>query len=146
MPKGNSERHNGGTGRGGFERGGEDRGVRGQVEAMGQQIQEGAAQVGRRLSEGYGSASEEAARRYRRAEGMMARNPTPSVLIGFGIGFGLGLVLTTLLARPEETWAERHIPDRLRRAPDSLSNLADSLRNLPEAIARHLPSTMTRNG
>jgi ElaB/YqjD/DUF883 family membrane-anchored ribosome-binding protein len=142
MPKGNPERQNGGTGRGGPERGGEDRGVRDQVQAVGQQIQESASQAGQRLGEGYGLAREEAARRLRQAEGMVARNPAPSVLIGFGIGFGLGLVLTTLLARPEETWAERHIPDRLRRAPDSLNNLAETLRNLPEAIARHLPSQM----
>ncbi|AGA25397.1 hypothetical protein [Singulisphaera acidiphila] len=142
MPKGNSERHNGGTGRGGPERSGDDRGVRDRVQAVGQQIHEGAAQVGQRLSEGYGSASEAATRRLRRAEGMVARNPAPSVLIGFGIGFGLGLVLTTLLARPEETWAERHLPDRLRHAPDSLSNLAGSLRNLPESISRHIPRAM----
>jgi len=112
---------------------------------VGQKIQEGAAQVGQRLTEGYDTVREEAARRYRRAEGAMARNPMPSVLVGFGIGFGLGLVLTTLLTRPEETWAERHIPDRLRHAPDSLTNLAESLRNLPEAIARRLPSQL-RNG
>jgi ElaB/YqjD/DUF883 family membrane-anchored ribosome-binding protein len=130
MPKGNQERHNGGA----------DRGGREQAQAVGQRIQEGAAQVGQRVSEGYDSVREEAARRYRRAEGMMARNPTPSVLIALGVGFGLGLVLTTLLARPEETWAERNLPDRLRRAPDALSNLAESLRNLPEAIARNLPS------
>jgi len=68
----------------------------------------------------------------------MARNPTQSVLIGFGIGFGLGLVLTTMLHRPEETWAERHLPDRLRNAPDSLHHLADTIRSLPDAIARRL--------
>ncbi len=81
----------------------------------------------------------------RAAEGMMARNPASSVMIGFGVGFGLGLVLTTLLSRPEETWADRYLPDRLRNAPDSLHHLADSLRGLPDAIARRIPSQM-RNG
>ncbi|SIO66764.1 PEP-CTERM protein-sorting domain-containing protein [Singulisphaera sp. GP187] len=144
MPKGNSERQNGGMGRGEPERGGENRGVRDQVQAVGHQIHEGVAQVGQRLGEGYDSAREDAARRLRLAEGMVARNPAPSVLIGFGIGFGFGIVLTTLLTRPrpEETWAERHLPDRLRNAPDSLGHLADTLRNLPEAIARHLPNAM----
>jgi len=103
--------------------------------------------VGQRLSEGYDTAREEMTRRYRRAEGMMARNPTPSVLIGFGIGFGLGLVLTTMLGE-RETWAERHVPDRFRKLPDSLQDtleqLADSVRGLPDAIKSHIPSTLTR--
>lgn len=124
MPKGNQERQN---------NSGADRGGREEPQAVGQKIQEGAAQVGQRLSEGYGAVREEAAHRYRRAEGMMARNPAQSVLMGFGLGFGLGLALTTLLARPEETWAERYLPDRLRHAPESLNTLA-------EAIARRLPS------
>jgi len=130
-------RHNGGAARGGRE----------PSQNIGQRVQEGAGQVGQRLSEGYDATREELARRYRRTEGMVARNPTPSVLIGFGIGFGLGLVVTTMLAE-RETWAEKHVPDRLRKLPDSmqdtLEQLADSVRNLPDAITRHLPSTLTR--
>jgi hypothetical protein len=132
-------RHNGGAGRS----------AREALQNVGQQFQEGAEQVGQRAREGYESARDEMGRRYRRAEGMMARNPTPSILISFGIGFGLGLVVTSLLAEGErETWAERHVPDRLRRLPgslqDTLEQLSDSVRNLPEAIARHVPSTLTR--
>jgi len=109
------------------------RGVGEKIQGMGEQIQQGAAQVGQRLRENYDSASSEVARRYRGAEGMMARNPAPSVLIGFGIGFGLGLVLTSMLAKPEPTWAEKHLPDSLRNAPDTIHTLAES-------IARRLPS------
>lgn len=121
----------------GRQNGGADRGIREQIQDAGQRIQEGAQQASQHLRENFDDAREEAARQYRRAEGMMARNPTPSVLIGFGIGFGLGLVLTTMLAQPEETWAERHLPDRLRRAPESLQDLA-------EAVARHLPKQFVR--
>jgi len=133
----------------GRQNGGSDRGARDPIQNVGEQIQnvgskiqEGAAEMGHRIHENYDVAREEMGRRYRAAEGTMARNPTSSVLIGFGIGFGLGLVLTTLLNRPEETWADRYLPDRLRHAPDSLHHLADSLRNLPDAVARRMPSSM----
>lgn len=103
--------------------------------------------MGERLREGYDSARDEMGRRYRRAEGMMARNPMPSILIGFGIGFGLGLVVTTMLGE-REGWAERHVPDRVRKMPDqlhdTLEQLADSVRNLPDTIMSHLPSSLTR--
>jgi hypothetical protein len=117
--------------------------------------------VGSRLREGYDASKEELARRYRRAEGTFARNPSSSVLIGFGIGFGVGLALTTILVGREETWAERYLPDSLRdlpenvrrsrlarsvqdaQLPDSVHNtleqLASSLKDLPSAIARVLP-------
>jgi hypothetical protein len=112
-------------------------------------VQEGAEQVGQHLNEGYESARDELGRRYRHAEGSIARNPAPSIFLGFGIGFGLGLVITTLLAeRQRETWADRYVPDRFRNLPESLQGtldqLADSVRNLPEALGRHLPSTLTR--
>jgi len=127
--------------------GGAARGARESVQNVGQRVQEGAEQVGRRVNEGYESARDEMSRRYRRTEGMIARNPAPSVLVGFGIGFGLGLVITTMLGE-RETWAERHVPDRFRKMPDSLQDtleqLAASVRNLPDAITRHLPSTLTR--
>jgi len=114
-----------------------------------QRVQEGVQQVGQQFRESYGSARDEMGRRYRRAEGMMARNPAPSVLIGFGIGFGLGLVVTSLLGeRHRETWADRYVPDRLRGLPDSLQDsleqLTESVRNLPDAVKAHLPSSLTR--
>jgi len=116
---------------------------------VGQRVQEGAEHVGEQVRQGYQSAREELGRRYRRTEGMMARNPAPSVLIGFGIGFGLGLVMTTLLAeRRRETWADRYVPERLRSLPDSLQDtldhLAESVRNLPDVLKSQLPSSMTR--
>jgi hypothetical protein len=113
---------------------------------MGQRVQERAGEMGQQVREGYETARDEMGRRYRRAEGMMARNPSSSVLIGFGIGFGAGLILTTLLGERRQTWAERHVPDRLRQLPDSLHDtldqLADSVRSLPEAIMSHMPSTL----
>lgn len=130
--------------------GGHDGGAREQIQSVGRRIQEGAEQTSRRLREGFDSARDEAARRYRRVEGTIARNPAPSVLLGFGIGFGLGLILTTMLVGEEETWAERHLPDSIRRripdslrhAPDKISELADAIRDLPDQIARRLPSSL----
>jgi len=119
-------------------------GAREEVQSVGDKIKEGAAQASQSLREGYETVSEEMSHRYRRAEGMLARNPTQSVLIAFGVGFGLGIVLTTMLNGPEEAWAERHVPDRLRNAPDSLHHLADSIRSLPDAIARRLPGHLLR--
>jgi ElaB/YqjD/DUF883 family membrane-anchored ribosome-binding protein len=123
--------------------------MREQLQNAGRQVQEGAQQVGERVRENYDYAREEAARRYRHAEGMMARNPTQSVMIAFGAGFGLGLVLTTLLSRPEETWADRHIPDRyrdrLRKTPDALHDLAESIRHMPDAISSRVSSYMGRS-
>jgi hypothetical protein len=119
-------------------------------------IRSGAEQVGRRVREGFESARDEMSREYRSAEGMVARNPASSVLIGFGVGFGLGILLTTVLTHREETWAERYLPDSLRdfRMPDRMSraaqqvpdslhssfhNLAESIRELPSSIARLMP-------
>ena len=52
------------------------------------------------------------------------------------VGFGLGVILTSLLSH-EETWSERNLPDSVRNMPDSIHQLA-------EAIARRLPSSLTR--
>jgi ElaB/YqjD/DUF883 family membrane-anchored ribosome-binding protein len=129
--------------------------------------------VSQRVHEGYDSAREEAARRYRRVEGMVARNPAPSVLIGFGVGFGLGLILTTMLSQEEESWSDwsrrkahdsmdsardyardsmrharrsmHHAQDAMRHMPDAFHSLAESIRALPDAIARNLPSGLTRH-
>jgi hypothetical protein len=100
--------------------------------------------VGQQLREGYESARTEMGRRWRQAERTMARNPASSILIGFGLGFGVGLVVTSLLGeRRSETWAQRHLPDRLRNWPDALQDtleqLGDSVRRLPGAIKSHLP-------
>jgi hypothetical protein len=119
---------------------------------VGQQIREGAEAVGGRLREGYDSAREGIGRGYRRAAGGIARNPAPSVLISFGIGFGLGVVLVSLLGREEEIWAERNIPDRIRRVPESVSesvretvkNVPDQVHHLAEAIAGYLPRAIRR--
>ena len=101
-----------------------------------QRVQEGAEQVGQRVREGVGTAQDELGRRYRHVEGTVARNPSSSVLISFGVGFGLGVSLTSLLSH-EETWSERHLPDSVRNMPDSIHQLA-------EAIATRLPSGLTR--
>jgi ElaB/YqjD/DUF883 family membrane-anchored ribosome-binding protein len=122
--------------------GGSMQGAREQLQGAGQKIQEGAAQVGERVREGYEAASEAAAHRYRQAEGMVARNPGQSILVGFGVGFGLGVLLTVLLARrEEESWYEKYVPDSLRDVPDHLRHLPDRLRHMrvPESIARHMP-------
>jgi hypothetical protein len=103
-------------------------------------MQEGAGQVGQRVREGYETAREAVAQRYQRAEGMIARNPASSVMIGFGLGFGLGILLTLALTQREESpWSGwslgdsfRHIPERLRHVPDSIA------RHMPESIARHM--------
>jgi len=121
---------------------GADGGLHDRVQAVGQRIHDQVSEAGEQLSENYGQFREDAARRYRQAEGMMARNPNTSILFGLGLGFGLGLVLTTLLSRPEETWAERYLPDRLRRTPDSLQHLADSLKGLPDRLSQYLPNQM----
>ncbi len=120
------------------------------AENAAQRIQSGAEEVGRHLEEGVGAVRDELGRRYRDAETAVAMNPMSSVLIGFGLGFGLGVVVTALLGeRERDTWAGRHLPDRLRRMPDSLHDsleqLAESVRRLPEAIRGHLPSTLGRH-
>jgi hypothetical protein len=132
---------------------------------MGQGFNQGVGQVADRLREGYAAATEEFSDRYRRAEGMVARNPSSSVLVGFGLGFGLGLALTAMLGRREETWGEyaqregrntfRDLPRHARRLdrkwgvsekvselPDTVHStfhhLADTLRDLPSMIARSM--------
>jgi hypothetical protein len=116
---------------------------------VGGQIREGAENVSNRLREGYDTAREGIGRGYRRAEGTIARNPAPSVLIGFGVGFGLGIALVTMFGREDETWAERHIPDRLRNMPDhlrdSMKHVPDHAHHLADAIAAHLPHAIRKH-
>jgi len=94
-----------------------------------------AADAGQRVMEGVDYARDHMAHTYRRAEGMVARNPVPSLATSFGIGFGLGMLVTLLLTQREETWAERNIPDSWRNLPDRLRHM-----NLPDSVARHMPS------
>ncbi|HEY2157018.1 MAG TPA: hypothetical protein VGH33_15425 [Isosphaeraceae bacterium] len=116
---------------------------------VGGQIREGAENVSSRLREGYDTAREGVGRGYRRAEGAIARNPAPSVLIGFGVGFGLGIALVSLFAQEDETWAERHIPDRLRNMPDqlrdSMKHVPGNAHHLADAIAAHLPHAIRKH-
>ena len=92
--------------------------------------------MGQRVREGLGTAQDAMGERYRNVEGTVARNPSSSVLISFGVGFGLGVILTSMMGR-EETWSEKHLPDSVRNMPDSIHQLA-------EAIAKRLPSGLSR--
>ena len=146
--------------------GGSAQGAREPLQGVGQQFQQGAEQAASRLREGYDSAREGAAQGYRQAEGMAARNPGPSLLLGFGVGFGLGLVLCSMFTR-EETWAEKYlpeslqdVPDRYKRlasslkssaseamqdAPDRYQSLLSSLRSLPKHVHDYLPSSIAKH-
>ena len=135
-------------------------GVRQSAQNLVQGAQEGLEQVGGRLRDGYGAVSEQAAHQYRQAEGAVARNPTTSVLVGFGLGLGLGLAISALIAsEEEETWAEKYVPDSVRdmshrlgkiryrdvasHVPDwhdSFGHLSETIKDLPAAIARMMPS------
>jgi hypothetical protein len=124
--------------------------MRESIQNAGERIQSRSEELGRQIQDGAETACEELGRGYRHAETMMAMNPATSVLIGFGLGFGFGLVVTAMLGERERgTWAERNLPDRLRRMPDSLHDsldqLADSVRRLPDAIRAHLPNTLGRH-
>jgi ElaB/YqjD/DUF883 family membrane-anchored ribosome-binding protein len=124
--------------------GGSAQGARDQLRNVGQQVQRGAEQVSNRIREGYDSAREGAVQGYRQAEGAVARNPAPSLLIGFGVGFGLGLVLCSMFTR-EETWAEKYLPEPLQDVPDRYKSLVSSLRSLPRTVYDHLPSSVARH-
>lgn len=129
---GHNSGHNGGSS-----------GAREKLQAVGQQVQHGVEEAGNRLRGGYESAREGALHGYRQAEGTVARNPTSSILIGFGVGFGLGLVLTSMFRR-EETWAEKYLPESLQDVPDRYKNLVASLRDVPDSVKKSLPRSVTR--
>lgn len=89
-------------------------GTAGQARDVANRLQEGAGQLGDQARAGLaaagdhlGTARESALHGYRQAEGAIARNPSTSVLIGFGVGLGLGLLLTGLLTREERPWYDR---------------------------------------
>jgi ElaB/YqjD/DUF883 family membrane-anchored ribosome-binding protein len=120
-------------------------GAREQLQNVGQKFQEQAEQVGNRLHEGYDTAREGAMYGFRQAEGLVARNPAPSILIGLGVGFGLGLVLSSMLTSREETWAEKYLPESLQDAPDRYHRLVESLRSLPRTVHDHLPHAVAKH-
>jgi ElaB/YqjD/DUF883 family membrane-anchored ribosome-binding protein len=125
--------------------GGTPQGVREQIQNVGQQVQEGAEQAANRLRDGYDSAREGAVQGYRQAEGLVARNPAPSLLISLGVGFGLGLVLSSMFRTREETWAEKYLPESLQDAPDRYHRLVESLKSLPKTVHDHLPTAVARH-
>lgn len=123
------------------------------------QAQQGAQRLAEQAGEHLGSAREGALRGYRQAEGAIARNPAPAMLIGFGVGFGLGVVLCSLLGQKEETWAEKYLPDSLRNVPDQANSLVGSLKkkvpdqyeslietlkDLPQSVAAQLPRSISK--
>lgn len=124
------------------------------------QAKQAVGQVAQQAGEHYDNIREGALKGYRQAEGTIARNPAPAVLIGFGVGFGLGVVLTSLLARrEEETWAEKYLPNSLKNVPDQASSLASSLKkkvpdhyeslietlkDLPQSVAAQLPRSISK--
>ncbi len=119
-------------------------GVREPIQNVGQQVRQGAEQVSNRLREGYDTAREGALHGYHEAEGLVSRNPAPSLLIGLGVGFGVGLVLSSLFQR-EETWAEKYLPESLQDAPDRYHRLVESLRSLPKTVHDHLPHAVSKH-
>ena len=118
--------------------------ARQQNEDAGRDHQQATETVTDRLREGYDTAREGAMQGYRQAEGLVARNPGSSLLIGFGVGFGLGVVLTTLLSR-EQSWTERHLSGVFQDVPDRYHRLVDSLKSLPSTVHDHLPSSITKH-
>jgi hypothetical protein len=136
--------NNGGRGQAPAANGGQSNaanpGVTERVQAAGEDLRARAGEVSQAAREHLGDARELLAHKYRRTEGMIARNPSSSVLIGFGLGIGAGLLLTALFAREEETWYERHLPERLRDMPERLGSLKlrEHLRDLPSRL-RDLP-------
>ncbi len=129
----------------GRQNGGAHFGAQESMHNFGEKLHEGIQQAGQYGSEQWDAAREEAQRRYEGAQDLVRSNPAPSVLIGLGVGFGLGLVLTSLLGRREESWAERNYPETYRGMSSSLHNLAESVRSLPDTIARRIPSQFGRS-
>lgn len=118
--------------------------VAGQAQQAAGQAQEAARPYVDQAREQLGNAREAALSGYRQAEGTIARNPTPAILIGFGVGFGLGIVLTSLLTRKEETWSEKYLPDQLQNLPDQYSSLLSTLKGLPKTVQAQLPKGVSK--
>lgn len=97
--------------------------------------------VTNRIQDAYESARGTVAEGYRNAEDVVSNYPAPSVLVGFGLGFGLGLVLCSILAKPEPTWAERYLPESLQDLPDNVQRFAH---HLPSNLRSQLPRAVSR--
>lgn len=109
------------------------------------QAKASAEQLAQQAREHYGNISEGAMKGYRQAEGAVARNPAPAMLISFGVGFGLGVVICSLLAgKKEETWAEKYLPESLQDVPDQYSSLVSQLKGLPKTIQSQLPKSVSK--
>jgi hypothetical protein len=129
--------------------GGTNRGQSESLHQFGEQVNEGLGEIGQRFREGYEGAGDALGRGYHQAEEVMAANPMSSLFISFGLGLAFGLIVTAMLGeRERESWAERHVPDRLRNLPGSLHDTLDQLtvavRNLPDTIREHMPAAVTR--
>ena len=118
--------------------------VAGQAQQAVGQAQEAARPYVDQAKEQLGNAREAALSGYRQAEGTIARNPAPAVLIGFGVGFGLGIVLTSLLTKKEETWSEKYLPEKLQDLPDQYSSLLSTLKGLPKSVQSQLPKSVSK--
>lgn len=108
------------------------------------QVKQKAEQLAQQAKESYEPAREAALSGYRQAEGTIARNPVPSMLIGFGVGFGLGVVITSLLTQKEETWSEKYLPESLQNVPDHYDSLVESLKSLPKSVHQQLPRSISK--
>ncbi len=108
------------------------------------QVKQTAEQLAQRAKDNYGPAREAAFSSYRQAEGTIARNPTPAILIGFGVGFGVGVVLCSLFTKKEETWSEKYLPESLQDLPDHYESLVSSLKSLPKAVRQQMPRGVSK--
>ena len=108
------------------------------------QVKQGADQIAQQAKDQLGTARESALKGYRQAEGTIARNPAPAMLIGFGVGFGLGVVLCSLLANKEETWSEKYLPESFKNVPDQYDSLVESLKSLPKSVTSQLPKSVSK--
>jgi len=96
------------------------------------QVKSKADQLSEQAKEQYGKAREETLKGYRQAEGTIARNPAPAMLIG------------SLLGRREETWSEKYLPESLQNVPDQYDSLVASLKSLPKSVHQQLPRSFSK--
>jgi ElaB/YqjD/DUF883 family membrane-anchored ribosome-binding protein len=114
-----------------------------QVREAAQRAREGVQRLGEQAREGFDTAREAAAHQYRRAEGMVARNPGTSVLTAFGLGMGLGVLLGMMIGGRERSWYDRYVDEPMHDWSDRIGSLADRvasrLRHAPEFVREHMP-------
>jgi hypothetical protein len=103
-------------------------GFRDEVEETGAEgrEQEDRHGVGQQMREGYQRIGAAVGQRYRRAEDLVSRHPTSSVLLGFSLGLGLGVLMTIALSQPEEPWWRRdwRLSESLRHLQDRVGQLS----------------------